>query len=59
MYSTQMHIQNISRLDLKPDPPKDQQRRKPLSQFDTVEVLAERLLLLEKRVDDLERRLLR
>lgn len=59
MYNAQMHVQNISKLNLKTDPPKDQQRRKPLSKFDTVEVLAEKLLLLEKRVDDLERSMTR
>ena len=59
MYSTQMNIQNISKLNFKVDPPKDQQRSKQSARFDTTEVLAEKILLLEKRVDELERRLSR
>lgn len=58
MYSNQMHIQNISKLNLRTDPQKDQQRRKPSSQFESTEVLAEKILMLEKRIDELEKKIL-
>lgn len=57
MYSNQMRIQQMSKLTPKPQKTNDQSKNSgKQSAFGATEVLAERLLILEKRVQELERK---
>lgn len=58
MYSRSVDaVQSSSRLDFHTSNPYNlKDKKEPKQQFQTTEVLAEKLLLLERRVDDLERK---
>lgn len=58
LYADQMRIKNLEKLNLKPREAREQkQPSKQRSQFASTEVLAERLLMLEHRVEELEKKL--
>ena len=56
LYSNQMRIPKITKLAQAPQQITDQKKRNSQSSFGATEVLAEKLLLLEKRVEELERK---
>lgn len=58
LYADQMRIKNLEKLNLKPREAQEQkQSSKQRSQFAATEVLAERLLILERKVEELEKKL--
>lgn len=57
LYSSQMNVKNISRLDFKTRDSTNKQHPKKQSKFESTELFAERILALERRVDELERKL--
>ena len=53
----QMSVKNISKIDLKTRDSTNKQQPKRQSKFESTELFAERILALERRVDELERKL--
>ena len=57
LYSTPIKVQETSKIDYRTQEISGQKHSKKQSTFETTEVLAEKILMLEKRVEELERKI--
>ena len=56
LYSTPIKVQETSKIDYRTQEISGQKHSKKQSAFETTEVLAEKILMLEKRIEELERK---
>lgn len=57
LYSTPIKVQETSKIDYRTQETSDRKRSRKQSAFETTEVLAEKVLMLEKRIEELERKI--